>query len=460
MVSKEQDVSQIDRRKLLKLGAGSTLALPMLLPRPLAAANDDFDVVVVGAGISGLAAAKTLRNLGYSVVVLEAADRPGGRISTDWRLGAPIEVGAGWIHGPDDNPITDLATAAGASLYRTDDRSFQVFSADGKRLEKDEIFKKYKRLRWLYGRIDATFGKDQSLEKAIRRISKKDAADPILQWMSSAYTEFDSGGPLDQLSAFYFDEDKAFDGEDVILASGYDQVFASGFLDGDIRLNTVVETIDYEEGDGATVVTNQGAYEADFVICTVPLGVLQQENIEFDPPLPKSITDRIARIGMGNVTKLALKFEEPFWPLDVQYLGAMTADRGRWNYFMNYRTFSEENILVGLSVGEYAQIAEQMDDADMLEDCMSVVRATFGAHAPEPVGFLATRWSLDPYTHGAYSYVRVGSKPGDFDGLAKPIAKTILLAGEHTTFEYHATVHGAYLSGVRAAEIIDDQLAD
>lgn len=452
-------MSWIDRRKLLKLGAGSTLALP-LLRCPLAAANDDFDVIIVGAGISGLAAAKTLRDLGYSVVVLEASDRPGGRIRTDWQLGAPIEVGAGWIHGPEDNPITDLAIAAGAPLYRTDDRSFQVFSEGGKRLKNERIVKKYKHLRRLYGQIDSTFDRDQSLENALRRMLKEEAADPVLRWMSSAYTEFDTGGPLGQLSAFYFDDDNAFDGEDVILTNGYDQVFASGLLDGDIRLNTVVETIDYEEEDGATVHTNQGPYEADFVICSVPLGVLQKEDIEFDPPLPKTFTDRISRIGMGNVTKLALKFEQPFWPLDVQYFGALTAERGRWNYFMNYRTFSEENIIVGLSVGGYAQIAEQMNDADIVADCMSVVRATFGASAPEPVDFLATRWSMDPFTHGAYSYVRVGSRPGDFDELAKPIANTILLAGEHTIFEYHATAHGAYLSGVRAAEVIDDQLAD
>jgi monoamine oxidase len=162
---------------------------------------------------------------------------------------------------------------------------------------------------------------------------------------------------------------------------------------------------------------------------------------------------------MGNVTKLALKFDEAFWPTDVQYFGLMTETRGRWNYFLNYRTFSEENILLGLCVGDYAQKVEATGDADMVADCMDAVRSMFGAGSPDPVAHLATRWSTNPNCLGAYSYSAVGSKPAHFDDLAAPIADTVLLAGEHTNFEYHATVHGAYQSGLDAAQIIEDRLA-
>ena len=159
----------------------------------------------------------------------------------------------------------------------------------------------------------------------------------------------------------------------------------------------------------------------------MPLGVLKAGDIEFDPPLPRSHRRGIGAIGMGNVTKLAIKFDQAFWPEQIQYFGLMGETRGRWNYFLNYRTFSEENILLGLCVGDYASKAEAMSDPDMVADCMDAVRTMFGPDTPEPSGFLATRWSNNPNSRGAYSYSAVGSRPEHFDTLAKPIAETLLL---------------------------------
>ncbi|MEP3046976.1 MAG: FAD-dependent oxidoreductase [Roseibium sp.] len=451
---------EITRRKFLKTSSSSLLAAPFLTPRTAKAQNDDFDVIVIGAGLSGLAAARYLADLDYSVVVLEANNAMGGRIKTDWQLGAPFEVGAGWIHGPDKNPISKLAKAINAQTFVTADGNFQVFSATGELQSKDLIIKKFKDLQRTYKRIDNSFNGDQSLERAIGRVSKTGLKDPVLRWMASAYTEFSTGAPIEDLSAFYFDEDDDFWGDDVILLEGYDKITAS-LADGlDMRLNTIVEAVEYEEGDGATVYTSDGPYESDFVICTVPLGALKKEAIEFDPPLPPSYQKSIDTIGFGNVTKLALKFDSPFWPVDTQYFGFMGEEKGRWNYFLNYRTFSSENILLGLCVGDYPLIAEKMSDTDMVSDCMGALRSMFGSDIPDPVDHLETRWSQDRWTLGAYSYPRVGTKPEDFDGLTKPIANTVLLAGEHTTFAYHGTTHGAYLSGLGAAMKIDDDLAE
>jgi monoamine oxidase len=448
------------RRRLLKTAAGTLLAAPFLKPGTAQASNDDFDVIIVGAGIAGLAAARYLAALDYSVVVLEASGKTGGRIRTDWTLGAPFEIGAGWIHGPEKNPVSRLAADIGAQTFETNDENFQVFSESGELRPKDTIYAKYQELLRIYKKIDGRFDGDQSLAKAISRVSKKGLKDPVLRWMASAYTEFSTGAPLEDLSAFYFDEDDDFWGKDVVLTGGYDKI-TDNLADGlDIRLNTVVDAIEYEEGDGAAVYTSTGTFESDFVICTAPLGVLKNKAITFDPPLPASHRSRIDRIGFGNVTKLALKFDDPFWPVDVQYLGYMGEPKGRWNYFLNYRTFSSENILLGLCVGDYPLVAEQMDDAGMIADCMDALRSMFGTGIPDPIGHLATRWSKDPWTLGAYSYSRVGNKPGDFDGLARPVADTVLLAGEHTTFAYHGTTHGAYLSGIAAAQVIDDELAE
>lgn len=459
-----------DRRNLVKLGAAALgfgvlsacapqaadtpVEGPAPRPRP---GPDDVDVVVIGAGIAGLAAARTLTDSGYQVVVVEAAPAIGGRVRTDFSLGAPFEVGAGWIHGPDGNPITELARGIGAPTFVTDDESFQVFSATGAPVARADIDSAFDRLSAVYRQIDETLEQDQPLSRAMRQASAASAQDPIQQWMSSAYTEFDTGASLDKLSALQFDEDKTFDGADVILPRGYSQIPQSLARGLDIRLNTRVQSVSYAEGEGVTVATANGPIEASHAICTVPLGVLKAGAIAFDPPLPRPVKARLRRIGNGTVTKLALKFPTAFWPLDVQYFGLMTRQRGRWNYFLNYRTFSDENILLGVSVGDYAFTADAMSDAAMVDDAMQAIRTMFAA-APAPTGHLATHWSRDPLAMGAYSYAAVGARPDDFDALAEPIAGTVLLAGEHTTFDYHGTVHGAYLSGLKAARTIDNRL--
>lgn len=449
----------ISRRHLLKAGLLGTAALPMLLPRKSRAAIADVDVIVIGAGIAGLAAARRLVELGYETIVLEADGAAGGRIKTDWTLGAPFEVGAGWIHGPDGNPLSALAEAADAGPFVTDDESFQVFTANGERVPDEDIEAGYKRLEKLYTAIDDELDKDMALSRAISRMGGKLNSEAIVNWMTSAYTEFSTGGPIDKLSAYYFDEDGVYPGEDVVLTGGYDAIIKPMARGLDIRFNTRVTAVSYEKGEGAIVSTDVGDFESSFVICTVPLGVLKAGDVRFDPPLPKAHLSGIDKIGMGNVTKLALKFDKAHWPEDVQYFGLMTETRGRWNYFLNYRTFSDQNILLGLCVGDYARQAEAMGDAAMVADCMDAVRTMFGADVPEPSAHLATRWSKNPNSRGAYSYSTVGSQPKHFDGLAAPVADTILLAGEHTNFEYHATVHGAYQSGLNAAQIIEDRLA-
>ncbi len=438
----------------MKFGLASsvTSCLSLLGMRPSFAVNRDVDVIVIGAGISGLAAAHALRAQGYEVLVLEAASQIGGRLKTDWTLGAPVEIGAGWIHGPKGNPITELATKVDGRSYITSDDNFVVFDANGMSVRETMIESKEEELYRLFQKIDDAFDGDQTLKEAIGRISSRSLSDPILKWMLSAYTEFDTGGPIEQLSAYYFDEDEAYDGEDVILTSGYDEILTPLAEKGKILLNHPVELIEYKEGDGASVYANGQEFEASFVICTCPLGTLKRRSIKFDPALPSTYQDRIDRLGMGNVTKIALNFEKAFWPEDVQYFGLMTEEKGRWNYFLNYRTFSDQNILLGVCVGSYAQKVEMLSDREMLADALVAIRTMFGEKVPNPIGQVITRWSKDTNTYGAYSFVKTGNKPADFDGLSEPVAGTLIFAGEHTTFKYHGTVHGAYLSGLEAAK--------
>ena len=132
---------QFNRRKLLKAAlftSAAFLASPMGRARAQALAGKT--VIVVGAGVAGLTAAKTLKNQGADVIVLEANPHIGGRLRTDWSMGAPFEVGAGWIHGPsDDNPAKQLADAVGSQYVVTDDDNLVVFDGAGEEISEEEL---------------------------------------------------------------------------------------------------------------------------------------------------------------------------------------------------------------------------------------------------------------------------------------------------------------------------------
>ena len=451
--------ANIDRRWLLKallFGSGALAASG--IGRVRARALSGTRVIVVGAGLSGLAAARSLANQGAQVVVLEAKPQIGGRLLTDGSLGPPFEVGAGWIHGPSPkNPVKQLADAVGAKTFVTEDDNLSLFDAAGAELSDsalDEIDTKWGRLLDLVDEELET-SDSRSLRDAIASLSPGALEDPRMRWALSAFTEFSKGGPIEKLSAVYHDDDEAFPSPDVIVLTGYDKILQPIAKGLDIRLSTEVAEVKYG-GEGVTVrgkVEGRASdFTADYVVCSVPLGVLKAGKIAFDPPLPSEYRENIEDLGFGSVTKIALKFEKPFWDLETQYFGVMTEPKGRWNYWLNYRTFAPENILLGLSVGDYAPVADAMSDEAMTADALSVLRAVWGDAAGAPVQTLATHWSRDPHALGAYAYPTPGAHPDQFDDLAEPIGDRLFLCGEHTIFNYAGTTHGAYLSGLRAAE--------
>jgi len=448
----------LDRRSVLRMLVASTGALAVTATgRARAAALDGVRVVVIGAGCAGLGAARLLHKQGAEVLVLEGKSHIGGRVRTDWSMGAPFESGAGWIHGPARaNPVRQLCDAVGAEYHLFDDENGSFFTKDGAEFS-DDLYEQVA-YSWndVIKHIEDNYELDdpRSLHEAIRAYDARLLNDPAVIWAFSAWTEFSSGGPIEDLSAALINADQGFDAPDVLLISGYDAMLkplASGL---NILLNQTVSSIAYSADGGVKIVTNRGVVEADYCICTVPLGVLQAGTIAFHPPLPESHSSRIKRLGFGSVSKLALKFEEPFWDVGTQYFGMITEPRGRWNYWLNYRSFSQENILVGFCVGNYATIADRMSRDEMIEDALPVLRRVWGVAVGAPIEALSTHWSADPHALGAYSYPRPGNAKRDYDGLAEGIEGRLFLAGEHTIFDHSGTTHGAYLSGLLAAESV------
>ncbi len=409
-------------------------------------------VIVIGAGIAGLAAAHTLRSLGAEVIVFEAESYIGGRIRTDHSMGAPFEYGAGWIHGPSRaNPVKKLAMQVDAPTFITDDDSLELQNMQRQPVNEADY-------QWIDDQYEALLRKleqqgrrwgDRSIYQVIQDVAPVLLNDPRAQWMLSAFIEFDLGAGIEEISAAHAFADDKYRGEDVILPKGYDGILTPLVEGLDIRLNTPVSRVFY--GDEGVLVEGE---HADYAVCTASLGVLKAGNILFDPPLPDAMRNAIEGIGFGTVTKIALKFERAFWDVHTQYFGIMTEPKGRWNYWINYRTFSEENILLGLSFGHYAPVADAMSKPAMTADALEVLRSVWGRAVERPSAVLATHWSQEPNFRGAYSYPQAGGTIAQYESFESPVAGRIFMAGEHTIFKYHSTTHGALMSGERAAKKI------
>ena len=410
-------------------------------------------VLVIGAGMAGLAAAKQLQLQGVAVRILEARNRTGGRIHTDRSLGIPVDMGASWIHGPQGNPITALAQAAGAGTYLTDDESLVVYDAQGNEISDSVMDAAYAQYLELMEQVDDEATPDQSLAQAIAAIDPTFLTDPVMIYQLSAYAEFDAGGAIEVLNAAEWDEDEAYPGADVLLPSGYDALVDHLAQGLDIHLEHVVQQIHITDS-GVEVQTNQGTFVAEYCICTLPLGVLKAGAVTFDPPLPAAFQEAITKVGLGHVNKIALRFPVRFWDEELQYVGYTAPIKGQYPYIMNVSKFVPGvNMLMTFALGAYGLVTETQTNEQIQNDVMAMLRTIYG-DVPAPDEVLVSRWTQDPYSQGSYSLAGVETRAAHFEQFAESVAGRLFFAGEHTTARHRSTVHGAYNSGLRAADAI------
>jgi len=406
-------------------------------------------VIVIGAGIAGLAAARLLKAKGIDALVLEGRDRLGGRIWTDRSLGVPMDMGASWIHGPQGNPITALAVQAKAKTFVTNDDSLDYFNHKGQEVSTAQFAKDEAAYYAMLQQIETLaegLPADISVQEAIQRINPQHLRNLAMQYRLTAYMEFDSGGTIEKLSAQYWNSDELFPGDDVLFPNGYDAVtnlLAQGL---NIRTKHIVTGIEYGDRQ-VTVKTNRGDFTAERVIITLPLGVLKSGKVSFKPSLPDELIKTIRKVEMGTINKAVLVFPKAFWNPKTQYLGLETEVKGKYPYFLNALTFSSAAALMTFGFGNYGLTMEQFTDRQITTDIMQNLRLMFGKNIPNPTKVLVSRWTADPFARGAYCYTSVGVNNQDYEKLGQSVADRLFFAGEHTSPKYRGTVHGAYLSG-------------
>lgn len=443
----------LSRRRFL----AGLAALPLVLnTNKLSAATGSLpNIMVIGAGIAGLAAARTLTDQGFKVTLLEGRQRIGGRIHTShvWPE-YPMDLGASWIHGQKLNPITELANAAQAKRVATSYESSELY-----------IDTRLKQLG-VQGTNETALEKlvDKALEQAANLdtdISLKAAVERVVtQPLSPAYQaqlnfylnstyEQEYSGATRELSAQTLDDNEEFNGADVLFPQGYEQIpnYLSQGLD--LRLGQIVSKITYNE-TGVTIKTQDQTYKADYTIITVPLGVLKRKTIQFNPPLPPAKQAAIQRLGMGLLNKAYLRFNKVFWPKDIDWLEYLSPDAGRWVEWVSFAKLGAP-ILLGFNAADRARELESWSDQALIADAIQALKAMFGNAIPQPVSTQITRWTQDPFAYGSYSFNAVGSTNQDRRALANKNGR-LYWAGEAAQSDYPGTVHGAYLSGITAAK--------
>lgn len=407
-------------------------------------------VIVIGAGISGLAAAKKLKENGFNVVVLESQNKIGRRLRTDRTLGLAFDEGASWIHGITGNPITALAQQAGMNTALTDDDSFLSYDVGGA-VRSDAVFSQAEDELYTILKTMIKSGKvTQSFETVFKSLYPAKANDRLWKFFLSTYVTFDTGD-LNNLSSMLYNEGEEFGGEERISTNGYDTIpnyLATGLT---IQLNQRVTKIEYADTN-VKVEHNATISEADYVLVTVPLGVLKNNSIQFTPALPIAKQNAIQKVGMNCVNKFLLTWNTAFWD-DVHYISYTPEIRDKFNYFLNVRKFHPTaNALMTFAYADYARQTETMTDAQIINEIMGHLKDIYGTGIPAPTVMVRTKWQTNENSFSAYSYTAVGTEMRHFDDLAEEINDKLFFAGEHTETDYFSTAHGAYLSGIREAD--------
>ncbi|XP_044508544.1 protein FLOWERING LOCUS D-like [Mangifera indica] len=443
---------------------------------PAEPSSSKLRVIIVGAGLAGLAAARQLLRLGFRVTVLEGRKRPGGRVYTKKMEGgegnrviASADLGGSVLTGTLGNPLGILAKQLGCWLHKVRDKC-PLYRLDGKPVDQEmdmkveadfnRLLDKASRLRQLMGDVSM----DVSLGSALETFWKVSGDNVNSEAMSLfnwhlANLEYANAGLLSKLSLAFWDQDDPYDmgGDHCFLPGGNGRLVQALVENVPILYERTVNTIRYGS-DGVQVIAGSQMLEGDMVLCTVPLGVLKSGSIKFIPELPQRKLDAIKRLGYGLLNKVAMLFPYVFWGTDLDTFGHLTDDsssRGEFFLFYSYATVSGGPLLLALVAGEAAHNFESMPPTDAVTKVLQILKGIYepqGINVPEPIQTVCTRWGSDPFSLGSYSNVAVGASGDDYDIMAESVGDgRLFFAGEATTRRYPATMHGAFLTGLREA---------
>ncbi len=409
--------------------------------------SSDVDLVIVGAGAAGLAAAKEAQKLGLTFTLLEASHRIGGRAYTeDLAPGVPFDLGCHWMHSASLNPFVAIAEREGFHYQKDSDWHSSIFER-GSWLSDEKMAELEDTEEALDDAIEAAAadGKDVATADFIDLASPWG---PYLAYWSSLGTSHD----IDQVSIIdhvaYNDTD-----ENWPLREGFGALVAQWAAAVPVTLNAAVSRVAWR-GDGVTVESTKGSVKARRVLITVSTNVLASGAITFDPALPAWKQDAIAALPLGVHNRIAIMLNDnPFGP-DVKDNATIMLDGDDVPMSIEIRPFGHPYVC-GVTGGRFGSWLERAGQQASVDYVTERLVGAFGNDIAKSLTdrVIVTAWEGDPWTLGSYS----GTAPGKGHvraELAKPIDDTVFFAGEATHTSFFATCHGAYLSGIDQVQAI------
>jgi monoamine oxidase len=408
------------------------------------------DVIVIGAGAAGLAAARALGQAGLQVVVLEADSHIGGRAYTEIMSdGSAFDLGCHWMHSASLNPFVQTADALGARYERRDGYGRCGYFRDGKWLGDQEIAIGQRAMKCREAAMAKAWeqGRDQSVMETVERES------PWTEVLDY-YDSLDTSSDVDQISigdmVSYNDTE-----ENWPVVDGYGALVARWAADVPVQLNTAATAIHWDNS-GVSVETQRGTLHAKCAVIAVSTGVLASGDIRFWPELPAEKGQAIEALPLGNYNRIRLTVDRHLFADDVPER-IVTEQSDNPPMQLSVRPYGFDCV-IGIVAGRYADWLERAGPDAGREAVTGALCEIFGAKLRNKIGSdRQSAWRGNAFVRGAYST----SAPGQFHQraiLSQPIQSKLFFCGEATSTDHFCTCHGARMTGERVAQEIQSAI--
>lgn len=433
------------RRHFLVGAAAAAVALP------LRAQGAGLDVAVIGAGGAGLTAARQLAAAGWRVMVLEARDRIGGRAFTDTSsVGVPWDRGCSWLHSSEVNPWVGYARANGFELA-VDKHPSRTF--DGERpMGAAELTG----LQTLRERMAAELevagrrGLDIPAEEAFTLATRQDEWYPLAAAGLTAWEGIEPSN-FSALDSFHYVER----GDDLLIPKGYGSLLSHYAKGIEVRTRTPVSRVRWTRS-GVALETPSGSLPARVAVVAVPSATIADGALIFSPWLPAEVLEAHHSLPLGLMNKVALRFKRNAFPAESTEV--LRQRRSGWRGMTYVTRLWGGNVAVGMSAGAFAHELEAAGEQAAIDHALGELAGMLGNDVRKYFDRgAATAWASDPFSRGAYSHCLPG-RFGAREVLTRPVGDRLVFAGEHTEQSAYGTLHGAHLSGLRAARQAADLL--
>lgn len=425
--------------------------------------NEKGTVIVIGGGVSGITAANKLTQEGFQVTLFEGRERLGGRLWTDFsKFGYKVDLGGAWIHGKKGNPVFALAKSQNARMLKFDWEDCAYYSNDIEIKSFEQSDQSYYEIGDSFMDFLESSGKglNKNNDKPISEILdtylnlkklNKEKKNYLLNYIAIEL-EGEYASQIERLSAKFY-ETEGREGGDYLLIDGYWSIFKD-MVNFSYHLNSTVIEVNQTETNPYIILSDGKMHRAEFILVTVPLGVLKSNKIKFNPPLSQKKQSVIDAIGFGTLEKIVVEFSMPFWKNSL-VLKFLENPISFLNLGINFHKICGKNTLIFLVPGESKYFSNYYTASE--EELKEVILHSLQQHFPkekiEIIKIVWTKWKQDPFCLGAYSSISVGSNLKmvvEFE----TIEGKLYFGGEHTDKTDFETIAGAYSSGIRAANQI------